>query len=88
VVNQYQEPLLQPGDRIALPEDEYANGKGPLRMRVTHVMVEDLERVRDMRWVRVRGVELIGGDDGRERTAVVRVAALAAYPPTRPGSRR
>ena len=77
-------PMLQPGDVINLPENDYQAGRGQLRMRITSILTPDPNRIAEITWLQVTGRELIGASEGREHTAVIRVAALNGYPPLRP----
>jgi hypothetical protein len=86
-VRPVEEPLVQPGDRLALAKDDYAGGRDMLRMRVTRVLTRDGTDLRHRSWVQLAGVVLIGASEGNERTVVVRVAALVANPPMRPETR-
>ena len=72
-------PLVRIGDLINVPEGDYQLGRGTLRMRVIHVLQRPDEDLRDLTWVQLMGVEVGAGEvDGRHRTVLVRVAALAA----------
>jgi hypothetical protein len=76
-------PLVAAGDRITVPEGDYQLGSGPLRMRVIHVVQRAGQDLRDLCWVQLMGVEINpDGTDGRHRTVVVRVSALAADRPS------
>ncbi|MEV8503337.1 hypothetical protein AB0368_00745 [Actinoplanes sp. NPDC051475] len=77
------EPLVQIGDLVEIPEADYCYGLGVLRMRITamNVTPQDVSR---LEWVRLVGVPIFSHDqEGPEREALVRVAALRQHPPKR-----
>lgn len=73
------------GDVVVVPEGEYLYGQGPLRLRITEPPVTTGPH--DPEWIQLTGLEIWydRGElrDGRPRTALVRLAALRAYPPRR-----
>jgi hypothetical protein len=69
---------VRPGEVVTIAPADWAYSTGrPLTMRVT-ATIPDIEIVADsVDWVRVAGVEVIGGiEAGSERRALVRVSAL------------
>ena len=77
------ELLVQVGDLVEIPEADYCYGLGVLKMRVTAMTVTPQEVAR-LEWVRLIGVPIYGhGQEGAEREALVRVAALRRHPPKR-----
>jgi hypothetical protein len=76
-------PLVQVGDLIEIPEADYCYGLGVLKMRITAMTVTPQEVPR-LEWVRLIGVPIYNyGQEGPEREALVRVAALRRHPPKR-----
>jgi hypothetical protein len=76
-------PLVRVGDVIDVPEADYCYGRGRLRMRVTAVE-QNAVPVEQLEWVRLCGVPIYErGNEGDEREALVRVAALRQHPPER-----
>jgi len=77
------EPLVQVGDLVEIPEADYCYGLGVLKMRITAMTVTPQE-VSRLEWVRLIGVPIYSnGQEGSEREALVRVAALRRHPPKR-----
>ncbi len=77
------EPLVKIGDLVEIPEADYCYGVGVLKMRITAMTVTPQE-VSRLEWVRLIGVPIYNyGQEGPEREALVRVAALRQRPPKR-----
>ena len=77
------EPLVQVGDLVEIPEADYCYGVGVLKMRITAMTVTPQEASR-LEWVRLIGIPIYDyGQEGPEREALVRVAALRQHPPKR-----
>ncbi|MEV4759714.1 hypothetical protein AB0J86_32095 [Micromonospora sp. NPDC049559] len=76
-------PVLQEGDCLVVPPKAYRPGRDWLRLRVTRVLTPAGREIDSLTWVQVTGREISGGVEGRERTVVVRVAALESWPPIR-----
>jgi hypothetical protein len=64
------------GDTILLRKFDYQNGAGDIMIRVLHVS-NALRTVKDLKWVRVLGIEMLGDtESGNQGVFVVHVSAL------------
>ncbi|WFE23655.1 hypothetical protein O7621_10490 [Solwaraspora sp. WMMD937] len=81
------DPLVRVGDTVSLNTGDYCYGLGRLVLRVTRV--DDGAQHPGIEWVHLVGVEVVGGEDQRFRSIVVRADALRRPGAvTRPARRR
>ncbi|WP_213453959.1 hypothetical protein [Rhizomonospora bruguierae] len=78
-------PLVQVGQVVELDRADYLNGRGNLKLRITHVPPEASHP--SIEWVRLLGVEVLADKDGAHQNVVVRADALRQQQPPAPAAR-